>query len=140
MTFQITQDQLDDIFEHALADSPDECCGILIGDQMTDIVTIHRTRRVANVWDGERTHRFELDARSHVRLQREAREAGLEIVGFYHSHPTGEAVPSAFDVERAWPGVSYLIVSLDGDRRGDARSWRLDDGESQFVEEEVLIL
>jgi proteasome lid subunit RPN8/RPN11 len=61
-----------------------------------------------------------------------ARAQGLEVVGYYHSHPAGPPRPSAFDRERAWPELSYLIVTP----AGEAHSWRL-GGDGAFVEERV---
>ena len=55
------------------------------------------------------------------------RAAGLEIVGYYHSHPDHPAVPSAFDTEHAWPWYSYLIVHINRGRGAGMASWVLDD-------------
>ena len=64
-----------------------------------------------------------------------AREAGLEVVGFWHTHPDHPAHPSETDREAAWDGYSYVILSVSGKRVEDLRSWRL-NGEG-FVEERV---
>lgn len=64
--------------------------------------------------------------------------ATLEVVGYYHSHPVGPAVPGATDRTDAWPGVSYLIVSASGTSAGEVRSWRLRAGGS-FAEKEIRV-
>lgn len=69
------------------------------------------------------------DAHTHFRIgpdavlaaEAEAKRRGLEVVGFYHSHPSGAAEPSAADAEQAWPWYTYLIVGADG----ALRAWRL---------------
>ncbi len=87
--------------------------------------------------------RYRIDERLLLETHRSARAEGLEVVGYYHSHPDGPAVPSRLDRERAHPGLSYLIAEV---RRGSVRelaSWRLpmDDevggpGE-EFLEESI---
>ena len=57
--------------------------------------------------------RFVVDPEDHIRGRREARSRGLEVVGFYHSHPRSPALPSETDrAEASYPGYLYLIVSL----------------------------
>ncbi len=106
----------------------------MIGQVVNDSVLVREIHAVSNVWEGDKTNRFMLDPRTHIRLQREARERGLSIVGFYHSHPTGSPQPSAFDAEMAWPEQSYLIVALEGDEPR-LKSWRFDENEKRFAEE-----
>lgn len=100
------------LLEHARSTAPDECCGILTGRREGETLTVVQVHAVANTWDGPRGDRYMLDPLSHLRIQRETRRKGLEIVGFYHSHPTGAAIPSRFDAELAWPEHVYLIISL----------------------------
>lgn len=71
--------------------------------------------------------RFELAPDDFLAAERAARADGLEVVGFWHSHPATGAVPSAVDRGAAWEGYSYLIVSLVG--REQLRSWRFAGGE-----------
>jgi proteasome lid subunit RPN8/RPN11 len=81
------------------------------------------------------TDRYALAPETLLAAQKQARADGLDLVGYYHSHPGSAAVPSAFDREHAWPGVSYLIVSVQGGRAEEARSWRLADDRESFDEE-----
>ena len=66
---------------------------------------------------------------------KEARSLGLDVVGYYHSHPDHPARPSEFDREHAWPGMSYLIVSVEKRQVVEARSWRLADDREGYDEE-----
>ena len=87
---------------------------------------------------GERGRRYLIGPEAVLRADRAARAEGLGIVGYYHSHPDHPAVPSAFDREHAWAGVSYLIVPVTAGKAGPARSWRLAGAEGDFVEEAVV--
>lgn len=98
------------IIEHACLERPRECCGLLIGrgDEIAEAVP------VANL--AAEPGRFLLDPESHIRIRRNVRARGLAVVGFYHSHPSSPAVPSARDVaEAADEDALHLIVSLEGD-------------------------
>jgi proteasome lid subunit RPN8/RPN11 len=52
---------------------------------------------------------------------------GLELIGFFHSHPRGPAAPSQFDTDRAWPGYVYLILGLEAPADARVRAWVLDE-------------
>jgi proteasome lid subunit RPN8/RPN11 len=97
----------DDLVAHARETTPAECCGLLIG--VGDSIT--ETARTENL--ASDPNRFEMDPGDHIRARREARARGLDVLGFYHSHPRSPATPSASDRAEAWyPEHLYLIVSL----------------------------
>ena len=103
----IARAAIDAIVAHARDTVPAECCGVLLGRDrsVTDAV---RTRNLA-----DRPTRFEVDPQDHINARREARGRGLDVVGFYHSHPASEPVPSETDrAEAAYPNHLYLIVGL----------------------------
>jgi len=96
----------DDIVSHARETAPAECCGLLIGSSGA-IVEAVRTRNIA-----EDPNRFEIQPADHIHARRVARLRGLEVLGFYHSHPHSPATPSATDLaEASYPEHLYLIVS-----------------------------
>ena len=96
---------------HAREASPDECCGVLLG-RGDDIVEVVRTRNAAK----PATTRFLIDPQDHINARRDARTRGLDVVGFYHSHPRAGAAPSNTDLaEAAYPGGLYVIVGLGAD-------------------------
>jgi desampylase len=106
-----TRDVRDRLIAHAREESPRECCGLLLG-RGDNIVEAVRARNVA----ASAATRFLVDPKDHIDARREGRARGLEILGFYHSHPAGAAVPSATDVaEAAYPGSVYAIIGLRGD-------------------------
>ena len=70
--------------------------------------------------------------------EQRASTLGLELLGFYHSHPDHPARPSQYDLDHAWPVFSYVIVSVrDGEAR-EMTSWRLRDDRSTFDEEALI--
>jgi proteasome lid subunit RPN8/RPN11 len=108
---------------HARDASPDECCGLLLGTG-EEIVASVRTRNVADT----PATRFLIDPQEHIAARRDARRRGLEVRGFYHSHPRSPAAPSETDRgEAAYPDHLYAIVSLAADP-ADVRLFRLAEG------------
>ena len=104
----IARAALDAIVAHAREAGPAECCGLLLGTA-SSIAEAARTKNIAD----DPGSRFVVDPKDHIDGRRSARKRGLEVVGFYHSHPRSPAVPSATDcAEAAYPGHVYLIVSL----------------------------
>lgn len=111
------------------ATGPAECCGALIGVARNGSIEI---RTLIPVENAARDHTsFLIDADTVRRLERQAACAGVEVVGFYHSHPNTSAEPSPTDLEHAVPGYLYVIIDVT---RGAVRCWRLRDDRSGFAE------
>lgn len=109
----LATDVYDGILAHAREAKPAEACGLLAGrrDQVATTTAIYRATNVAA--DPQIT--YEIDPEEQYRLMGEIDGAGLEVVGFYHSHPAGPPGPSTTDHARAtWDGYHYLIASLGG--------------------------
>lgn len=100
----------------ARAAYPEECCGLLVGLREGEgEVRVTRAVASANMALSSRRDRFEIDPLLRIALAREVRGTPEDIVGHYHSHPDGQAVPSALDRERAWePGLRWLIIAPGG--------------------------
>ena len=113
---------VDDIIAHATECQPLECCGVLLG--ASDRITLAvRARNIA-----ESPSRFLIDPQTHIEARRAARNAGLEVVGFYHSHPHSRPYPSPTDLsEAAYPECVHLIVGfVDG--KAEIRLFSYKDG------------
>lgn len=95
----------------AAAGSTSEVCGVLIG-QRTPQLVVHGIVPGRNLHARPQQH-FLLDAQTLLQADAQARATGDEIVGFYHSHPHGSALPSSHDRRDAWPGYLYLIVAVE---------------------------
>jgi proteasome lid subunit RPN8/RPN11 len=120
--FRIRREALEGVVAHARGEAPAECCGILIGRN----ASIDEAVRARNIAPGPT--RFLIDPKDHIDARRAARHRGLEVLGFYHSHPHSPAWPSPSDVaEAAYPDAVHLIVSLEGGA-ADARLFRIASG------------
>ena len=136
----ITPQDLEAIGRHGEATFPEECCGFLIGrfNAATELTAVVRILPVSNERQESRHNRYLISPETVLAANKEARALGLDIVGYYHSHPDHPARPSEFDRDHAWPGLSYVIVSVEGGRVADTRSWRLSDDRERFEEEEIF--
>ena len=119
----------DEIVAHARAGLPNEACGILAG----------RDGRVERFFpaqsDEPSPYYYRIESRDQIRIMNAIEDAGLDLLGIYHSHTSSPAYPSRTDAEQAfWPDAVYVIVSLAG---GDAdmRGYRIHD---MAVSEEAL--
>jgi len=126
---------MDAIGRHAVRTYPEECCGFLLGEERAGTTRVDRVVPAANEREDSRHNRFVMNPETVLAAHQEARAAGLSVVGYYHSHPDHPAEPSEFDREHAWPGLSYLIVSVRRGQVDRARSWRLRDDRTRFAEE-----
>jgi proteasome lid subunit RPN8/RPN11 len=117
----------------AAAGYPDEACGVLIGLAGADVVAVDEATLGRNLRADRARDRYELDPGAIVAAERSARGRGLDIVGFWHSHPDHPARPSEFDTERAWPEYVYVIVATSAEGSGDLRAWMLDEASGRFA-------
>jgi proteasome lid subunit RPN8/RPN11 len=115
---------------------PYEACGVLLGLAAGRLVAVERVLHARNLHFERPRDRYLLDPDDFLAADRVARAAGLEIVGIWHSHPDGPPRPSRTDLETAWEGYSYLIVSIAAIGSCELRSWRLADG--RFLEEGIV--
>jgi proteasome lid subunit RPN8/RPN11 len=139
--------QLDDvrrsqITQHGERDYPHECCGLLLGSFSRESVkTISEVYPISNAREEKaKRNRFLIRPEELMRGERYASERGVDVIGFYHSHPDHPAVPSQFDLEHAWPLYSYVIVAVSAGSSADVRSWQMETDRSKFTEEEIQML
>ena len=114
---KIAPSALEAIREHGEEGYPHEICGLMLGPRGEGWVS--EVRRARNIIVERARDRYEIDPRDHIRIQKEADAASLDIVGYYHSHPDHPAQASRFDTERAWAGYVYLIVSIENSKAVD---------------------
>ncbi len=119
---------------------PEEGCGVLLGRDGAGAREVERVMASENRRGDSRGNRYLIAPEQFLKAERAARAAGLEVIGFFHSHPDHPARPSAFDLENAWPYYSYLIVSVEQGAAKEARSWRLAEDRSRFEEEPLELL
>lgn len=118
---------------------PNECCGVLLGAvDAQGAATVDGILPIDNAREAdEQYHRFVITADDYLRAERTAQARGVEVLGFYHSHPDHPAIPSEFDREHALPFYAYVIVAVARGESGDLTSWRLTPDRRRFIQEEV---
>jgi proteasome lid subunit RPN8/RPN11 len=134
------------IRQHGAESYPYECCGALLGrDGHAEWKSARTARQVFEIFpllnrrEDSPRNRFLVTAEDAYDADKAAQAQGLDLIGWYHSHPDHPAKPSEYDREHAWPWYSYIIVSVQNGNPRDMTSWRLQDDRSAFVAEEVEI-
>ena len=137
---QISESQIQAITAHAERDYPHECGGLLLGHFDAESgKTVTETLPMENAAAIETQHdRILIEPRDVMRAERYARERGVDVIGYYHSHPDDEAIPSQFDLDHALPVWSYIIVSVRDAKAVDLRSWEMENDRSKFNKEEII--
>ena len=140
---KISQTEYDSIRQHGEETYPHECCGVLLGRFEDDAKVVTRAARCGNTWLDSLHNRYLIDPKELIQIQREGRERGEEIVGFYHSHPDHPARWSPTDLAEAhWTGCSYVITSVDGGRAAVTNSFELvgTEEDKKLVDETVAVV
>jgi proteasome lid subunit RPN8/RPN11 len=130
--------------QHGEKTYPHECCGVLLGRFDDDgSKTVSRAAPCANLRDDSPHNRYSIDPKELIRIQREGRERGEDIVGFYHSHPDHPARWSPTDLAEAhWFGCSYVITSVEKGAATITNSFELagGEGDKKFLDEKTEVL
>src|SRR5882757_698649 len=147
----LSRDISDKIRQHGAETYPHECCGALLGRDLDAPATRSSggaalpSREVIALFplinrrDDSPRNRFSVTSDDVRDAEKAAREKGIDVVGWYHSHPDHPAAPSQFDRDHAWPWYSYIIVSVANGRPENMTSWRLTDDRTQFTPENLEI-
>jgi proteasome lid subunit RPN8/RPN11 len=124
---------------HGQETYPHECCGALLGkDGEDESRAVRDLYPLINRRDDSPRNRFSITGEDFRQAERVAKSAGLEVVGWYHSHPDHPALPSEYDREHAWPWYSYVIVSVANGEAKTMASWRLSDDRMRFGPEKIV--
>jgi proteasome lid subunit RPN8/RPN11 len=118
----ITASAWAEIAGEVVARQPAECCGALIGSATGGRRRVVRAVPVANSAAAEASS-YLIPAARVLELEHSAGAAGLEVIGFYHSHPAGRGEFSRADVAAAWPWYAYLVVPIERGSAGIPRAW-----------------
>jgi len=145
----ISAELAEKIREHGIEAYPYECCGALLGTDYEGLANDpnRESRKVSreiislfplvNRRDDSPRNRFAVTPDDVREAEKAASAQGLEVIGWYHSHPDHPAKPSDFDRDHAWPWYSYIIVSVHTGVPQDMTSWRLKDDRSGYLEEKI---
>ncbi|MGH6744053.1 M67 family metallopeptidase [Novosphingobium sp.] len=113
MNVEVTSELIARLHAESLRAHPEECCGILLGTRENDGERIAGAIPAANV-AAEPARHFEIDPRVLLAAHRAARQGGPQVIGYYHSHPTGDPVPSATDCEHSTGDLRVWAIIADG--------------------------
>jgi proteasome lid subunit RPN8/RPN11 len=122
---------------------PNECCGALLGRDADGDEAQGRPREILDLFpmvnrrEDSPQNRFSVTPLDVIEAERAATARGLDLIGWYHSHPDHPARPSEYDREHAWPWYSYIIVRVQNGIAEEMTSWRLQDDREQYVEERI---
>jgi proteasome lid subunit RPN8/RPN11 len=121
MSLKISSELYEQLRAHGEETYPHECCGILLGKADGEAIEVKALIRAGNTRTDSAHNRYHIAPQELIKAQREGRQQGLDIVGFYHSHPDHPAQWSSTDFAEAhWFGCAYVITSVDGDKQNGA--------------------
>ncbi len=110
---KLTQADYEALRHHGEETYPHECCGIMLGHAGADGNEVVELMRAGNTRTDSAHNRYHIAPQELIQAQRECRKKGLDIVGFYHSHPDHPAQWSTTDFAEAhWFGCSYVITAV----------------------------
>jgi proteasome lid subunit RPN8/RPN11 len=122
---------------------PHECCGVLLGKANPEDNQVCEIVRAGNTRTDSAHNRYNIAPEDLIRIQRQSRKKGLEIIGFYHSHPDHPAQWSPTDFAEAhWIGCSYVITSIAQSKAAITHSFLLtgtNEEDKKFLDEPVEI-
>jgi len=135
---RIRSRDIDDMISHCEKEQPTEACGILAGriikmngDVVKEVLKAYRCKNELNSLT-----EYRINAEEQLQVFDEIDSSGLDLLGFYHSHPYTNSHPSSIDRERGnYFGYSYVIISLHPTR---VSSWILE--EDGFKEEKISVV
>ena len=141
---RLNREVFDAIRAHGEETYPHECCGALLGKPAENGWQVVEAIRAGNTRTDSAHNRYNIDPKELIRIQREGRDRGEDIVGFYHSHPDHPARWSVTDLSEAhWFGCSYVITSVDKGNAAQTNSFELtgsDEADKKFVDEVIEVV
>lgn len=144
MALIISRPFFEQLRRHGEETYPDECCGVLVGEfDDAGNKTVKTVVSCGNTRTDSPHNRYHISPAELVRIQRESRAAGYDIIGFYHSHPDHPAQWSSTDLAEAhWTGCSYVITSVEKRRAALTNSFLLlgEEETKRFANESIELL
>ena len=130
---RIARNLVQEMLDHALAEAPNECCGVVAS----------RDGQAVRVYPAENVHasplRYEISSEELLRIYMEIEDQGCELGAIYHSHTRSRPFPSQTDVNlaRGWPDQIYVIIGLAGEQP-EFPAYTIRDGQVADAELEVV--
>jgi proteasome lid subunit RPN8/RPN11 len=140
---KIPQSVYDSLRQHGEETYPHECCGVLLGQMDDGVRTVTSVARAGNTRTDSAHNRYNIDPKELIRIQREGRDRGEDIIGFYHSHPDHPAQWSQTDLAEAhWFGCSYVITSVEKGKAVLTNAFELtgsDENDKKLADEKIEV-
>ncbi len=123
---KLNEQVYDAMRHHGEETYPHECCGVLLGRSEDGVNEVEEAVRAGNTRTDSAHNRYHIAPQELVKIQRMGRARGMDIVGFYHSHPDHPAQWSATDFAEAhWLGCSYVIIAVEKGKAQQTNSFLL---------------
>jgi proteasome lid subunit RPN8/RPN11 len=136
----LIQDIIDSFLQHGEKDYPFECCGFILGHFIDEKSVGTEYIAIPNTKEENKERRFLIDPMAYQDAEDQADKQGVSIISIVHSHPNHSDLPSDFDKNHAWPGFSYIIISIIKGVAVSYRSWKLIQNRTKFIEEKITII
>ncbi|MCG3148454.1 MAG: hypothetical protein PCFJNLEI_01898 [Verrucomicrobiae bacterium] len=130
---KIKESLLAQIHQHLEAGYPHEACGVMLGNGGV----VMEIARADNKREDSAHNRYLIDPLAYRDIERAADKRSIQVIGIYHSHPDVAALPSQFDLDSAFPNLTYLIISVCQGKAVESKAWVLRDDRSQFDQEPI---
>ncbi len=141
MSVKLNAAQMTAIARHGEQAYPYEGCGLLLGREVDGYKIVEEILPVENARESDAQHnRYLIPPDAVLKGERLAAQKGLDVIGFFHSHPDHPERPSDFDREHAWPWYVYLITSVQQRRAMNTAAWTLVEDRTKFNTEELEIV
>ncbi len=128
----------DVMVSHARDKFPNECCGAMIGVIDGDRKTVRQAVPMENAFTGPQAARYELRPEDLMQADREARKAGMDLIGIFHSHPDCDAYFSETDLKNSCPWYSFVVLSIKNGEFDHANSFLPNPDQTAADKEELV--
>ena len=135
----LTNDIINNFLHHGEQEYPFECCGFILGHIIDKKSVGTQYIAAQNIKEENKERRFLINPMAYQKAEDEADQKGLSVISIVHSHPDHPDKPSNFDRDHAWPGFSYIIMSVKKGISISYRSWQLNQDRVKFIEEKIII-
>jgi proteasome lid subunit RPN8/RPN11 len=125
---------LETLKAHGQGGYPHETCGVLLGRFSDGSVEVLEAQACGNANIDRAADRYLIEPKDQLRIEKDARTRGLDVVGYYHSHPDHPSQASATDLAQSWEGVLYLILGVEKGEAKRLQGWWRSSGEPAFSE------
>ena len=136
----LTEDIINNFLKHGEKDYPFECCGFILGHFIDDKSVGTEYIATPNTKEENKERRFLIDPMVYQDAEDQADKKGISIISIVHSHPDHPDRPSDFDKNHAWPGFSYIIMSVKKGISVSYRSWKLNQDRTKFIKEKIVLI